>query len=274
MSGLAAICDRGILLGQGTQLDGSFRLHNAKGEDVAQFALISAFSEYTVCPMDSVIRINPDLPLDRACLAGCAVGTGWGAAVNRAQVRPGETVAIFGTGGVGMNAVQGAAMAGAEKIIAIDLVDWKLEKAKEFGATHTVNVAREDPVQRVLDRTHGVGTDAVILAVSLVTADVIGAGVRATRKAGRTVLVGASDRTLTRMNIRPVDFMLLAKEIVGTIFGHSIPRIHILQLLDLYRTGKLKLDELVTRTYRLEEINQAYHDLEEGKLIRGVLLFD
>lgn len=274
MSGLAAICDRGILLGQGTQLDGSFRLHNAKGEDVAQFALISAFSEYTVCPVDSVIRIDPDLPLDRACLVGCAVGTGWGAAVNRAQVRPGETVAIFGTGGVGMNAVQGAAMAGAEKIIAIDLVDWKLEKAKEFGATHTVNVAREDPVQRVLDRTHGVGTDAVILAVSLVTADVIGAGVRATRKAGRTVLVGASDRTLTRMNIRPVDFMLLAKEIVGTIFGHSIPLIHILQLLDLYRTGKLKLDELVTRTYRLEEINQAYHDLEEGKLIRGVLLFD
>lgn len=274
MSGLAAICDRGILLGQGTQLDGSFRLHNAKGEDVAQFALISAFSEYTVCPVDSVIRIDPDLPLDRACLVGCAVGTGWGAAVNRAQVRPGETVAIFGTEGVGMNAVQGAAMAGAEKVIAIDLVDWKLEKAKEFGATHTVNVAREDPVQRVLDRTHGVGTDAVILAVSLVTADVIGAGVRATRKAGRTVLVGASDRTLTRMNIRPVDFMLLAKEIVGTIFGHSIPLIHILQLLDLYRTGKLKLDELVTRTYRLEEINQAYHDLEEGKLIRGVLLFD
>lgn len=273
-SGLAAICDRGILLAQGTQLDGTFRLHNQKGEDVAQFALISAFSEYTVCPEDSVIKIDPELPLDRACLVGCAVGTGWGAAVNRAQVRPGETVAIIGTGGVGMNAVQGAAMAGAEKVIAIDLVDWKLEKAKEFGATHAINASREDPVQRVLDITHGVGADAVILTVSLVTADIIGTGVRITRKAGRTVIVGASDRTMTRMNITPVDFMLLAKEIVGTIFGHCIPRVHIPHLLSLYKAGKLKLDELVTRRYRLDEINQAYQDLEEGKLLRGVLVFD
>ncbi|MCS7246439.1 MAG: NDMA-dependent alcohol dehydrogenase [Thermomicrobium sp.] len=274
LSGLAAICDRGILIGQGTQLDGTFRMHNQRGEDVAQFALVSAFSEYTVCPVDSVIKIDPDLPLDRACLVGCAVPTGWGAAVNRARVRPGETVAIFGTGGVGMNAVQGAAMAGAEKVIAIDLVDWKLEKATEFGATHTINPTREDPVQRIMEITHGVGADATILTVALVTAEVIGTAVRATRKAGRTVIVGASDRRMERMNITPVDFMLLAKEIVGTIFGHNVPRIDIPRLLGLYREGKLKLDELVTRRYRLDEIDQAFIDLEEGRLLRGVLVFD
>jgi Zn-dependent alcohol dehydrogenase len=175
---------------------------------------------------------------------------------------------------VGMNAVQGAALAGAEKVIAIDLVDWKLEKAKEFGATHTINPTREDPVQRVLDITHGVGADVVLLTVSLVTADIIGQGVRATRKAGRTVIVGASDRRMDRMNITPYDFMLLAKEIVGTIFGHNVPRVDIPRLLELYRDGKLKLDELVTKRYRLDEINQAFLDLEEGRLLRGVLVFD
>jgi len=275
LSGLAALCDRGILLTQGAQLDGTFRLHK-DGQDIAQFALVSAFSEYTVCPVDSVIKIDPDLPLDRACLVGCAVPTGWGAAVNRARVRPGETVAIFGTGGVGMNAVQGAAMAGAEKVIAIDLVDWKLEKAKEFGATHTINPTREDPVQRIMDITHGVGADATILTPSLVTPALLATATRATRKAGRTVIVGAIGRDPNEPETHPLDlmFMLMAKEVFGTIFGHNVPRIDIPRLLALYRDGKLKLDELVTRRYRLDEINQAYHDVEQGRVIRGVLIFD
>ncbi|MCS7255538.1 MAG: NDMA-dependent alcohol dehydrogenase [Thermomicrobium sp.] len=275
LSGLAALCDRGILLTQGTQLDGTFRMHK-DGQDIAQFALVSAFSEYTVCPVDSVIKIDPDLPLDRACLVGCAVPTGWGAAVNRARVRPGETVAIFGTGGVGMNAVQGAAMAGAEKVIAIDLVDWKLEKAKEFGATHTINPTREDPVQRIMDITHGVGADATILTAGLVTPNLLATATRATRKAGRTVIVGLIGLDPNEPATHPLDlmFMLMAKEVFGTIFGHNVPRIDIPRLLDLYRDGKLKLDELVTHRYRLDQINQAYQDLEEGKVIRGVLLFD
>jgi S-(hydroxymethyl)glutathione dehydrogenase/alcohol dehydrogenase len=275
LSGLAALCDRGILLTQGAQLDGTFRFHK-DGQDIAQFALVSAFSEYTVCPVDSVIKIDPDLPLDRACLVGCAVPTGWGAAVNRARVRPGETVAIFGTGGVGMNAVQGAALAGAEKVIAIDLVDWKLEKAKEFGATHTINPTREDPVQRIMDITHGVGADATSLTPSLVTPSLLTTATRATRKAGRTVIVGAIGRDPNEVETHPLDlmFMLMAKEVFGTIFGHNVPRIDIPRLLALYRDGKLKLDELVTRRYRLEEINQAYHDVERGQVIRGVLVFD
>ncbi len=275
LSGLAALCDRGILLTQGVQLDGTFRLHK-DGQDIAQFALVSAFSEYTVCPVDSVIKIDPDLPLDRACLVGCAVPTGWGAAVNRARVRPGETVAIFGTGGVGMNAVQGAAMAGAEKVIAVDLVDWKLEKAKEFGATHTINPTREDPVQRIMDITQGVGADATILTTSLVTPGLLATATRATRKAGRTVIVGAIGRDPNEQETHPLDlmFMLMAKEVFGTIFGHNVPRIDIPRLLQLYRDGKLKLDELVTRRYRLDEINQAYHDVEQGNVLRGVLVFD
>ena len=273
-SGLAAFCDRGILLTQGAQLDGTFRFHK-DGQDIAQCALVSAFSEYTVCPVDSVIEIDPDLPLDRACLVGCAVPTGWGAAVNRARVRPGETMAIFGTGGVGMHAVQGAALAGAEKVIAIDLMDWKLEKAKEFGATRTINASREDPVQRIRDFTHGVGADATILTPSLVTPSLLTTATRATRKAGRTVIVGAISRDPTEADAHSLDvmFVLMAKEVFGTIFGHDGPRIDVPRLLALYRDGKLELDELVTRRYRLDEINQAYHDVEHGQVIRGVLVF-
>ena len=175
-----------------------------------------------------------------------------------------------------MNAVQGAAMAGAEKVIAIDLVDWKLEKAKEFGATHTINPTREDPVQRIMDITHGVGADATILTAGLVTPNLLATATRATRKAGRTVIVGLIGLDPNEPATHPLDlmFMLMAKEVFGTIFGHNVPRIDIPRLLDLYRDGKLKLDELVTHRYRLDQINQAYQDLEEGKVIRGVLLFD
>ncbi|MDW7983027.1 MAG: alcohol dehydrogenase catalytic domain-containing protein, partial [Thermomicrobium sp.] len=151
LTGLPVLCDRGAGATIGAQLDGTFRLRTADGQEVGQFAMIGCFSEYTVAPIDAVVKIDPDVPLDRACLVSCCVPTGVGAAAKRGEVRAGEVVAVFGLGGVGMNAVQGAALAGASKVIAVDLVPWKLEAAQEFGATHTINAQYEDPVQRILE---------------------------------------------------------------------------------------------------------------------------
>lgn len=138
----------------------------------------------------------------------------------RARVQPGDTVAVIGVGGVGMNAVQGAKLAGAVRIIAVDRIDWKLEKAREFGATHTINVTKEDPEQRVLEITNGVGCDRVLLTLDHVKPEHVGLGTRATRKAGRCVIVGAAGRGMDHSEVTPREFMLLAKEIVGTIYGH------------------------------------------------------
>ena len=274
LSGIPVLCDRGANVTIGAQLDGTFRLHTKDGQDVGQFAMIGCFSEWTVAPTDAVVKIDPEIPLDKACLVACAVPTGAGAAMFRGGVRPGDTVAVYGVGGVGMNAVQGAVLSGAVRVIVIDRVPWKLEKAREFGATHTIDVNREDVVQRVMEITNGVGCDKVLLTLDHVKPEHVGIGAQITRKAGRLVIVGASGRGMDHIAVTPREFMLLAKEIVGTIFGHSNPKVDIPRFLELYKAGKYKLDELVTKTYKLDEINEGYRDVVEGRVIRGVLLFD
>ncbi|GBD21280.1 NDMA-dependent alcohol dehydrogenase [bacterium HR28] len=274
LTGLPVLCDRGAGATIGAQLDGTFRLRTKDGQEVGQFAMIGCFSEYTVAPADAIVKIDPDIPLDRACLVSCCVPTGVGAAAKRGEVRAGEVVAVFGLGGVGMNAVQGAALAGASKVIAVDIVPWKLEAAQEFGATHTINAQYEDPVQRILDLTNGVGADKTIVTIGHVEPEHIGIAYRATRKAGRCVVVGLAPIATDSMKVPPADLVLLGKEVVGTLYGHVNPRVDFPYLLQLYRAGRLKLDELVTKTYRLDEINQGYADLLEGRVIRGVILFD
>ena len=271
--GLSMLCDRGAGILDGRQLDGTFRMHTGGGEDVGQMSLISTFSEYTVCPADSCIIVDNDLPLDKVCLVGCGVPTGFGAAVNRADVQPGETVAIFGIGGVGINAVQGAALKGAAKVIAIDLVDYKLEAAEEMGATHTINAKREDPVQRIIELTNGVGADKTIVTIDVVTPEHIGNAVKAVRKGGRAVIVGVPPVHYQHMDVMPFDLVLSQKEVAGCLYGSSNPQADVLRYLELYRAGKLKVDELITRTYTLDEINQGYQDMLDGKNIRGVIVY-
>lgn len=274
LSGISVLCDRGANVTIGAQLDGTFCMRNKEGQEVGQFACISAFSEWTVAPTDAVVRIDPDIPPDKACLVACAVPTGAGAAMFRARVQPGDTVAVIGVGGVGMNAVQGVKLAGAVRIIAVDRIDWKLEKAREFGATHTINVTKEDPEQRILEITNGVGCDRVLLTLDHVKPEHVGLGTRVTRKAGRCVIVGASGRGMDHIEVTPREFMLLAKEIVGTIYGHANPKVDIPRFLELYEVGRLRLDELITKTYTLDEINEGYRDVVEGRVLRGVILFD
>lgn len=272
--GMSFLCDRGAAILLGPQLDGTFRLHTQDGQDAGQFCCISTFSEYTVVPEASIVPLDEDLDMTKVCVVGCCVPTGFGAAVNKADVQPGETVVIFGIGGVGINAVQGAAVKGAAKVVAVDPVDFKLETAEELGATHTVNPNREDPVERVVELTNGVGADKAIVTIDNVLPEHIGQAARAIRKGGRAVIAGIANAQHGHMDVSPFELVLFDKEIVGTLYGDSPVQADLPRYLETYRAGKLKVDELITSTYTLDEINQGYRDMLDGKNIRGVIVYD
>ena len=268
--GHSNLCNMGASILMGPQLDGTFRMHG-ESEDVGQMCVISTFSEYSVVPDMSVVTIPDYYPLNRAVLVGCGVPTGVGAVIHRAKVQAGSTVMVIGCGGIGMNAVQGAAIAGARMVIAVDINDFKLEKAKEFGATHTINSTREDPVAISRDLTWGEGVDYAFEAIA--TPATIGQAYACLGKNGTVCVIGLTPATAESIPIPPLDLVLFQKTIMGTLYGDSQPRFDIPNLLKMYGAGKLKLDELVTRTYTLDQVNEAYADMVGGKNIRGVIEF-
>ena len=265
------LCNMGASILMGPQLDGTFRMHNSNGEDVGQMCVISTFSERTVAPDMSVVKVADYYPLNKAVLVGCGVPTGIGAVIHRAKVEAGSTVMVIGCGGIGMNAVQGAALAGARMVIAVDTVDFKLEKSKEFGATHTINAKTQDVVQIVKDLTWGAGVDYAFEAIA--TPATIGQAYACLGKNGTVVVIGLTPATAESIPIPPLDLVLFQKTIMGTLYGDSQPRVDIPNLLAMYHVGKVKLDELVTRTYKLDQINEAYADMLAGKNLRGVIEF-
>jgi NDMA-dependent alcohol dehydrogenase len=238
--------------------------HRIGDTEAARFAQVGTFSEHLLVSQDSLVKVESDLPLDVAALVSCGVATGWGSAVHRANVQPGDNV--------GINAVQGARMAGAKRVIAIDPVEFKREKAMEMGATHTYS-SIEEALLAVPDLTWGDMCDAVILVPGVVTGDMIEPALNLTSKGGTLVVtaIGNMLQTDTALNL----FMLsmMNKEVKGTIFGSGNPRADIPALLSMYREGELKLDELITNRYRLDDINQGYQDMRDGKNIRGVIDF-
>jgi S-(hydroxymethyl)glutathione dehydrogenase/alcohol dehydrogenase len=268
-SGRVCLC-RGFTTPRGYLIDGTARLRNAKGEAVQQMARIGTMSQYAVVPEESVIPIAAHYPLDRAALVGCGVTTGVGAVIHTAQVKAGSTVAVIGAGGVGLNVIQGAVLAGAERIIVVDVVPEKLEFARLFGATDLVNARESDPVATVLAMTDGWGSDYAFEVIGNPTT--ISQAYAMVRPAGMAVIVG-----LTRMDAHvPVpsgDMVRTEKQLIGSFYGSSCPHEDMPMLLGLYEEGKLKLDELITSTYRLDQINQAFADLEAGRNARGVILF-
>ncbi|MEO6889413.1 MAG: Zn-dependent alcohol dehydrogenase [Ktedonobacteraceae bacterium] len=269
-SGHTNLCDKGANTLNGPLLDGTFRMHSS-GSDIGQFCLIGSFSEYTVVSEMSLVKIMPHYPLNKAVLVSCGVPTGIGSVIHRAKVVPGSTVMVIGCGGIGSNIVQGAALAGARMIIAVDTNDFKLEKAKEFGATHTINSSREDPVTVSAELTWGVGVDYAFEAIA--TPETIAQAFNATAKNGTIVVAGLSPFTAQAIPISPLMLVLYQKTLMGTMFGDSQPRIDIPNMLALYQAGKIKLDELITRTYTLDQVNEAYDDLIAGRNIRGVIEF-
>jgi S-(hydroxymethyl)glutathione dehydrogenase/alcohol dehydrogenase len=269
-TGRVCLC-KGFSAPRGYLIDGSCRLHNDKGQEIQQMARIGTMSRYSVVPQQSVIPIAHHYPLDRAALVGCGVTTGVGAVFNTAHVEAGSTVAVIGAGGVGLNVIQGAHLAQAARIIAIDVVPSKLALAQRFGATDTVDASATDAIAAVRELTDGLGSDYAFEVIG--NPSTIAQAYAMVRPAGAAVIVG-----LTRMDAEvPIptgDMVRTEKQLIGSFYGSSCPHEDMPKLLGLYDQGKLKLDELITRTYRLDEINQAFADMEAGKNARGVILFD
>lgn len=272
-SGQSMICDHGAGLTTGLPLGGGEPRASARGQRLRRLCALGTFSPYSVVHEDSCVRIDDDIPLELAALVGCGVPTGFGAAVHRAKVEPGDTVIVVGCGGVGINAVQGARIAGANTIIAIDPVEFHREQAKLFGATHSA-ASMQEAFPLVAELTRGVMADKTILAVDLMTSEMLMPLMLLTRKGGRACLTSVSNLQTTSADVILLDLVLSQKEIVGNVFGGCNSRADVPRLLSLYRSGQLKLKELVTKTYSLDQINEGYADMYDGKVVRGVITFD
>jgi NDMA-dependent alcohol dehydrogenase len=271
-TGQQNLCDKGATILEGCLPDGTFRFH-ADGQDFGGMCMLGTFAQRSVISEMSCVKVDKDLPLEKAVLVGCGVPTGWGSAVYAAGTTPGDTVVIYGIGGIGINSVQGAAHAGASNIVAVDPLPMKREKAEALGATHSFETA-EQAHEAIQQLTRGVGADHAIITVDVVNEDVVGAAFEAIRKGGDVVVTGLADPTKVTVQVSGAMMTLFQKTLKGTLFGSSNPMYDIPKLLGMYQAGQLKLDELVTKTYTLDQLNEGYDDLLAGKNIRGVLLHD
>lgn len=241
------------------------------GTEVPFLSSLGTMSSHAIVSEMAAVPIDKSMPFPQASLVGCGVTTGVGAAINTAEVHPGSTVAVFGAGGVGLSVIQGAAIAGATTIISVDLMDNKLEMAKQFGATHTVNAKDVDPVEAIKDLTGGLGVHYAFEAIGLVSEPFVQA-IHATRPRGMTIWVGhAPLETAVTLDARD---LMWEKIVIGSMYGSARPHIDFPRLISLYQSGKLKLDEMITRTFPVEEVNEAFKVMGENKVARSVLTFD
>lgn len=274
-SGRQYLCNSGagaFLTGMIT--DGTSRHRLAEGKaDLRLFAKLGTFAEYSCVGESQIVKVEPDLPFDAVALVSCGVATGWGSATRRADVQVGDTVVVVGVGGIGINAVQGAKMAGAKHVIAVDPVEFKREKAMQFGATHTFS-SMEDALPAVGELTWGQMADKVIMAPSVLHGDMMGLGTQLAGKGGTIVVTAIAPMTQTESSVNLFELAMWNKEIKGTIFGSLNPRSDVPKLLSLYRDGQLKLDELITTRYKLDDINAGYQAMRDGENIRGVIVHD
>jgi S-(hydroxymethyl)glutathione dehydrogenase/alcohol dehydrogenase len=271
-AGLRNLCDIGALLLSGTSVsDGTHRVH-ANGQPVFPMTLLGTFSPYMVVHKSSVVKIDKSIPFEVACLVGCGVTTGYGSAVRTADIRPGDDVAVIGVGGVGMSALQGAVAAGARNVFVIEPVEWKRDAALKFGATHTYPDI-ETAFGGVAEVTQGLMAKKVIVTVGELDGKNVDNYVNLTSKGGTCVLTAIGSMLDTEVTLNLAMLTLMQKNLQGTIFGGGNPHYDIPQLLSMYKAGKLNLDDMVTRQYKLEQINDGYTDMLEGRNIRGIIRY-
>ena len=270
--GMTNLCDLGALFVDNCLPDGTFRFH-AEGDDFGQMCLLGTFAQRSVVSQYSCIKIDDDLPLETVALVGCGVPTGFGTAVNAGEVRPGDTTVVYGVGGVGINSIQGAAHAGARCVIAVDPVAFKRESALKLGATHAAASA-EEAAQLVLELTEGVGADQALITMGVVTEEVVTAAFDVIRKRGIVVITGLANPAKQTVHISGSLLTLFEKRIQGALFGSSNPFDDIPRILGLYKAGKIKLDELITTRYTLDQVNQGYEDMMAGRNLRGVIIHE
>lgn len=267
------LCDLGMFLATGKQISDQTSRHHVNGRDLNLMCLLGTFAKRTVVNEASCIKIEDHLPLDKACLVGCGVTTGWGSAVYAAEVGPGDNVAVIGAGGIGINAIQGAKLAGAERIFAVDPVGFKRQQALRFGATH-VAANLDEAAELVGRETWGRMCAKVIMTMDVGRGELLAAALAITAKRGRVVVTNLTPWTEMQVTMSMLDLTLMEKQVVGSLFGSANPRADVPRVLELYAMGLLDLDGLVTRTYTLEEVNQGYQDMREGRNIRGVMVYE
>lgn len=272
-SGLRNLCDlgAGLLFGASVS-DGTFRVQ-VRGENAYPMSLLGTFAPYAVVHETSVVKIDPAVPFEVACLVGCGVTTGWGSATRAADIRPGEDAAVIGVGGVGMAALQGAVSAGARYIFVVEPVEWKREQALKFGATHVYpDIA--SATAGAAEVSHGGMPKKVIVTVGEADGHDVDLWLGLTAKGGTCVVTAMSKSLLdTDVTLNLSMLTLMQKNLQGTIFGGGNPQYDIPQLLSIYQAHKLNLDDMVTRQYSLEQINDGYQDMVAGKNIRGIIRF-
>ncbi|WZH52450.1 MAG: NDMA-dependent alcohol dehydrogenase [Nocardioides alkalitolerans] len=270
--GKSNMCEMGAGVLGGFAPDGTHRVH-ARGQGVGPFSYLGTFSPYVVVNIDSCVKIPKDIPLDKAALIGCGVPTGWGSAMYAADITFDDTVVIVGTGGVGMNAVQGAKHRRAKNIVTIDPNASKREQAKLFGATASY-ASYEEAAPAVADLTNGQGADVVILTMDVLQGELLNPAQEMTRRGGTMVVTSAAPVLQRDVPFDLFTFAMSGKRMQGSLYGTTIARRDIPLIADLYKRGEFKLDELITKTYTLEQINEAVQDMRDGKNIRGVIVYD
>ncbi len=251
-------------------LDSQSRLHGNHGQTIYHGLKTASFAEYTIVDQSQCVKIPNDIRPENAALLGCGVITGVGAVTNTAKVAPGSVVAIIGVGGVGLNAIQGAVLAEANVIIAVDQVEDKLAVARTFGASHTVNGGAEDPVKAVRAVTEGMGVDSAFVTVGNVLA--INQAFKMVRRGGSVVAVGLPEVSAT-VDLRVHSLVSGERRVLGSFMGSTRLRVDVPRLVELYQQGRLKLDELISNRYSLEQINEAITTMERGAALRNVVVF-
>jgi S-(hydroxymethyl)glutathione dehydrogenase/alcohol dehydrogenase len=250
--------------------DGTVRTRDGNGDSLNVFCGCGVMSEYATLHVDSVVKIDKSVPLDRAALVGCSVVTGFGAVMNTAQVEPGSVVVVFGAGGVGLNVIQSAALAAASRIVVVDVAAEKLEFARQFGATDLVNAREQSELVKAIKRLTGGGADYSFECVG--RGETISQAYGVLRKGGTAVVVGVSSPK-DSATIAPMSLTLEERTLTGSYFGSANPQKDFGRVLDLYKAKRLKLDELITRTYSIDDAPQAFADLAAGRNARGIIVF-
>src|SRR3954451_9986301 len=266
------LCDAGRYAGIGCLQDETFRFHK-NGEDFGGFCALGTFSQHTVVSEYSCVRIGDDIPFEVACLVGCGVTTGWCSSVRAAQERAGDTLVIFGIGGVGISAVQGARFAGATNVIAIDPNPFKLDMARKLGATFTTTDV-EEAREKLVELTHGEMADEAVITVGVLEPETTEDAVSLIGKAGKVVITSVGRPDVKTVNLTGSPLVGWHKRIQGSLAGGANPIYEMPNLLGLYRSGHLKIDEIITNRYRLEQVNDGYRDLLDGKNVRGVIIHE
>lgn len=270
VTGRPNLCDVGART-FATLPDGTLRTKDAQGRPLNVFSACGVMAEYATLHVNNAVRIQPGMPMPQAALISCGVMTGVGAAINTARVEAGSSVLVIGAGGVGLNVIQGCAMSGAGTIVAVDMADHKLDLARQFGATHVINAGRDENLVKTVKKLTGGGADYAFECIG--SGRMVEQAYRALRRGGKAVVVGVA-RGEDMTSVKTASLTFEEKTLTGSYYGGARPREDFSRLIGMYQSKKLKLDELITRRYGIDEAPQAFADLEAGRNARGVIVFE